>query len=101
MTTEDGRQVRSRLSVVCPPSSELVRLGRFERPLNALSTHSLCRLGSRGWVRFGRQVGSATLPGVAGSAPHRQLKRGAIVERTGTRGAAGPSVAAGHRAVAI
>jgi hypothetical protein len=26
---------------------ELVRLGRLERPLNALSTHSLCRLGYR------------------------------------------------------
>src|SRR5438876_3113177 len=26
---------------------KLVRLGRLERPLNALSTHSLCRLGYR------------------------------------------------------
>jgi hypothetical protein len=25
----------------------MVRLGRLERPLNALSTHSLCRLGYR------------------------------------------------------
>jgi hypothetical protein len=28
-------------------NGELVRLGRLERPLNALSTHSLCRLGYR------------------------------------------------------
>jgi hypothetical protein len=26
---------------------EMVRLGRVERPLNALSTHSLCQLGYR------------------------------------------------------
>src|SRR6266849_8784208 len=29
----------------CVTERELVRLGRLERPLNALSTHSLCRLG--------------------------------------------------------
>src|SRR6516164_8248096 len=28
-------------------AKNLVRLGRLERPLNALSTHSLCRLGYR------------------------------------------------------
>jgi hypothetical protein len=27
--------------------TRMVRLGRLERPLNALSTHSLCRLGYR------------------------------------------------------
>src|SRR6266851_3424294 len=38
----------------CVTERELVRLGRLERPLNALSTHSLCQLGYRrafvGWV---------------------------------------------------
>jgi hypothetical protein len=33
----------------------LVRLGRLERPLNALSTHSLCQLGYR------RAEGCATI----------------------------------------
>ena len=31
----------------CVTERELVRLGRLERPLNALSTHSLCQLGYR------------------------------------------------------
>ena len=30
----------------------LVRLGRLERPLNALSTHSLCRLGYRRFIHI-------------------------------------------------
>src|SRR5712691_1896077 len=41
----------------CVTERELVRLGRLERPLNALSTHSLCQLGYRrvivvGWVEY-------------------------------------------------
>jgi hypothetical protein len=38
----------------CPPKLKrrrVVRLGRLERPLNALSTHSLCRLGYRRAIR--------------------------------------------------
>src|SRR5262249_397449 len=46
---------------VCGSKTELVRLGRLERPLDALSTHSLCQLGYRrvsvelvGWVELAR-----------------------------------------------
>ena len=50
--------------------NKLVRLGRLERPLDALSTHSLCRLGyrrlaaaavilcgTRRWMMYDRQAG--------------------------------------------
>src|SRR5215510_2219348 len=35
----------------------MVRLGRLERPLNALSTHSLCRLGYRRRCEMEDQAG--------------------------------------------
>src|SRR5260221_2871037 len=47
---------------------ELVRLGRLERPLDALSTHSLCQLGYRRVVhrRLGRVL---TRPNIERCAP--------------------------------
>ena len=77
--------------------TKLVRLGRLERPLNALSTHSLCRLGYRrisvavvGRVEFLRDP-TAAKPvealGVATARPNlRDCRLGTDVLRIGGPG---------------
>ena len=47
----------------------LVRLGRLERPLNALSTHSLCQLGYRRDVGCGDNCHREEMEDQAGFEP--------------------------------
>ena len=82
----------------------MVRLGRLERPLNALSTHSLCRLGYRraNWrtrqPRLGCPVQSGTvrvIPQFQWLPPHRLLDLSVPVRhdpRTGCGTACGSRV---------